>query len=337
MAPGRMLWIGVTCVGLVVSAGTPRAQPQGLSRLIDLYQSGEFGAALHAAADDVQDLRQILQQLNMAVPLLSRAHLPDTAEDKQRRLAIATFALEVVMARRSSTFQDSGRLLLEWACALLRRDSTPMPAERLWHLAAIGVIEGAPDYTTLETHLAHAEKRFPKEPRFVLARAVQAEMQTWYGRVADSNDQLVSRMRIASLTPEVRDEALLRWGFFDLRRGSSRTALDHLNDIGPMSDGYLDYLRHLFLGRALDKSKKPSEAIEAYRRAIIVEPRAQTAQLALASALAAGNSRQEAFDVLNHALSGPRDVLADPWFTYGAGDQRFWPALVTQLRQAVRR
>jgi len=198
-------------------------------------------------------------------------------------------------------------------------------------------MEGAPDFTTLETHLGHAEKRFPKEPRFVLARGVQLEMQTWYGSPPAPNDQLVSQMRIASLTPEVRQEALLRWGFFDLRRGNVRSALDHFNDIGPTTDGYLDYLRLLFIGRALDRSKKQADAIEAYRRAVIVEPHAQTAQLALAATLAAANSRQEAFDVLNHALSGPQDVLADPWFTFGAGDQRFWPALVTQLRQAVRR
>jgi tetratricopeptide (TPR) repeat protein len=204
------------------------------------------------------------------------------------------------------------------------------------------VIEGAADGPTLDTHLDHAEKRFPKEPRFVLARAVAAELQTWYqsepGTVYEpTRGEFVSRLRIAIYTPEVRDEALLRWGFFDLRRGSEKGALDHLNDIGQTADTYLDYLRHLFRGRALDRSNKHAEALDAYRQAVLAEPRAQTARLALAGSLAAGNSRPDAFETLGRALSDARDVLADPWFTYGSADQRFWPALITELRQAVRR
>jgi tetratricopeptide (TPR) repeat protein len=329
-------------VALLALPAGPHSQSQNVAGLIDRYQSGDFGAAVHAAADNTSDLRTLLQQLNMAVPLLARARLPETAADTQRRLAIATFALEVVMARRSSLYRDSGRLLLEWACSLLRRDSTPMPAERLWHLAAIGVIEGAADGMALDTHLDHVEKRFPKEPRLALARAVAAELQTWYqsepGSVYEPTRGLfLSRLRIAAFIPEVRDETLLRWGFFDLRQGNARSALDHLNDIGPTADTYLDYLRHLFRGRALDRSNKHEEALDAYRLAMLAAPHAQTARLALASALASGNSRTDALETLGRALSDAHDVLADPWFTYGSADQRFWPTLITELRQAVRR
>ncbi len=336
MARGRRLWIVLIGVGLLMCDTAPRAQAPEMGAVIDQYQRGEFSAAVRAAApDDIRDLRQLMPRLTGAMPPL----LPELpgAWNEKRRLAIATLALEVVMARRSTTFSDSGRLLLEWACSLLRKNPSPLPAERLWHLAAIGVMEGAPDSTTLDTHLTHAEKRFPKEPRFVLARAVVEEMKSWPVAYMSGADALVSQFRIAVLTPAVRDEALLRWGFFDERRGSFKSALEHLSAIGPQQEPYLEYLRHLFLGRALDRAKKPDEAIESYRRAVAVEPHAQTAQLALAAALAAGNKREDAFAALRQAVSGPGDVLADPWFTYGAGDQRYWPALVTELRQAVRR
>jgi len=333
----RGLWLGLA-VALVALATGPRAQPQNAARLIDQYQSGEFTAAVRAAADNTSDLREVLKTLNEAVPVL----MPGSDANEQRRLAVAAFSLEIVMVRRNSLFGDSGKLLLEWACSLLRRSSTPLPAERLWHLAAIGVIEGAADGRVLDDHMAHAEKRFPKEPRFVLARAVALELQTWpQGHMGGSfegpRDELVSLLRIATFTPEVRDEALLRWGFFDLRQGNERNALDHLNAIGQTADTYVDYLRHLFRGRAFDRSNKPADAIDAYRQAVLAEPRAQTARLALAGALAAGNSRPDAREALGLALTEPRDVLADPWFMYGSADQRFWPTLITELRQAVRR
>lgn len=285
-------------------------------------------------------MRVLLKDLNGAVPVL----MPNSPSSQQRRLAVATFALEVVMLRRNSLFHDSGKLLLEWACSLLRRDATPLPAERVWHLAAIGVVEGSADGRVLDTHLDHAEKRFPKEPRFVLARVVATELQTWpedrlgsAAFVPRDPGELVTRLRLATFVPEVRDEALLRWGFWDLRQGSEKGALDRLNEIGQTADTYVDYLRHLFRGRALDRSDKHAEALDAYRMAVLAEPRAQTARLALASALASGNDRQDAFEALGRALSDATDVLADPWFMYGAADQRFWPARITELRQAVRR
>ncbi len=164
----------------VVGGRAPAAEQPKQPALVDLfgrYERGEFSAAVSEAAQVVvrNDLRVAIRDLNFAVPMW----FPENEANERRRLAVAAFALEFVMVRRADLWKDSGYLLLEWACSLLRRNPTPLPAERLWHLAAIGVIEGAADGVRLEAHLAHAERRFPDEPRFLLARAVAMELLTW--------------------------------------------------------------------------------------------------------------------------------------------------------------
>lgn len=337
--------VAIALMALSVRPGiTAQSANKDLGVLFDRYERGEFGAAVAEAARGEQDLRGVITQLTGRVPVLN----PNSPESQKRRLAIAAFSLEIVMATRSSLFHDqgsqsSGKALLEWACSLLRRSPTPLPAERLWHLAAIGVIEGAVDQLALDVHLAHAIKRFPDEPRLILTKAIDWELQTWpddrgEGRYLGLSEppQLMPAFRAAANRPEVRDEALLRWGFFELRRGSPKSALAHFDEMGATTDRFIDYLRHLFRGRALEKSNRLADAIEEYRLATVVVPTAQTARIALASALNANRQRPEAAALLDSALAAPGDVVADPWFVYGAADQRFYPELMTQLRREVR-
>jgi len=321
------------------------AQPgnKNFGALLDRYQRGEFGAAVTEAAKDEQDLRSVIAQLTAKVPVLN----PNSPESQLRRLTIAAFSLEIVMATRNSLFRDagsqkSGRVLLEWACSLLRRGQTPLPAERLWHQAAFGVIEGASDWEALETHVGHVAKRFPDDPRLPLTKALVWELKSWpddrrEGAGQSGPPELVPAFRLAVVHRDVQDETNLRWGFFELRRGNAKTALGHLDDIGATDDRFIDYLRHLFRGRALERLNRVHDAVEAYHRAVLVQPTAQTARMALAGALVANQQRQEAASLLDGVLAGPLDVLADPWFVFGAADQRFYPDVMTQLRREVRR
>ena len=178
----RFTWVLVSAAGTMVLGASEAARtqdPRGkrpVQEILQDYERGSFNEAVAAAATSAgKDLRVLLRDLNQAVP----GWFPVGFADERRRLAVASLALEVVMERRDALWSDSGKLLLEWACSLLRRNDTPLAAERLWHLAAIGVIQGASDGEALERHLAHAELRFPDEPRFVLAHAVALELRTW--------------------------------------------------------------------------------------------------------------------------------------------------------------
>ena len=345
--PFARVLVSAVAVTLVLGAAGSAApqDPRGrlsVQEILRDYERGEFNAAVTAASVGT-DLRVLIKDLNQAVP----DWLPTGKADERRRLAIASLSLEVVMTRRNALWSDSGKLLLEWACSLLRRNETPLPAERLWHLAAIGVIQGASDAGSLERHLGHAEARFPNEPRFILARAIAIELRTWpeprdgrYVNGARPPSEVVgmaARFEKAVAIPEIRAEAYLRWAFYDLRSNQIARALDHLDRVQGTNDAYLIYLRHLFRGRALTRADRLGEAIDAYQSAMATVPQAQTARLALGSLLARENRRQDAVAVVSNALTLPGGAFDDPWTIYGGADQRFWPTLATELRREVRR
>jgi len=344
MAAGRLIAISVLALAALslssrlATQGQRDELPDDVGPMLDRYQRGEFTAAVAEAARTTRDLRTVIAQLTTKIPTVN----PNGSDSQRRRLTIATFSLEIVMATRNSLFRDSGKLLLEWACSLLRRGETPLPAERLWHQAAFGVIEGAADWEALDKHVAHAAKRFPDDPRLPLTKALVWELHSWpddrrEGAGESGPPELVPALRLAVVHAAVRDETLLRWGFFELRQGQAKAALDHFDAIGATDDRFIDYLRHLFRGRALERTNHIPDAIEAFRRAALVYPSAQTARLALASALVANQQRLEAGSLLDTVLAGPMDVLGDPWFLYGAADQRFYPQVMTNLRREVRR
>jgi hypothetical protein len=119
---------------------------------------------------------------------------------------------------------------------------------------------GSVDVNPLVTLLPHAERRFPDEPRWALVRAMLEERQTWPERRDDGTlsvapnlaSRLTSRFRDAAAKEPTRQEAQLRWGYFELRRGRVDDALSHFELAGTPDDVVLRYWLHLFKGRALD-------------------------------------------------------------------------------------
>jgi tetratricopeptide (TPR) repeat protein len=139
---------------------------------------------------------------------------------------------------------------------------------------------------------------------------------------------------LASIDP-YRDEAKLRLGYTALRRGKPEDALQHL--AGPAkntTDVFIAYLAHLFRGRALDRLKRWDQAVVEYRAAVAAQPGAQTAELALAAALARSGRRGEAAELADRALART-DASFDPWLAYGQGDFRHWARLIADVRKAI--
>ena len=201
-------------------------------------------------------------------------------------------------------------IALEWACSLLR-ETPPLPEERVWHAASVALLERGGARATLLEHLGHAERRFPAEARWALARAVAEEIAMWPeprderpfsipNAVSFRFTQAVTR---AAVLEPVRAEAQLRWGYYELRRGRIDAALSHFKQAGSSTDAVVSYWLHLFTGRALERANRSAEAIAAYQLAVADAPFAQAATVALGAALVEGASIR-GIDVSRHSAPG---------------------------------
>lgn len=246
-------------------------------------------------------------------------------------------------------------LLIEWGCALMRSDAVPRPIERIWHLAAISVAQRRGDFEFLIgspweergnaqdeiEHLAHVIKRVPAEPRFALAQAIAVEWRTWFPRGSRTGRRNLSEAMRAfeGMTKDdaIGAEAALRLGALRLRDRNLRGAIDLFERVEEMTrDRYLIYLARYFRGQALERQTRVAEAEQAYRGALATIPHATSATMALA-ALWFTADRQAESSALVEASVSARPQPLDPWRTYAAADDRFWPELVARLRAEIRR
>jgi tetratricopeptide (TPR) repeat protein len=103
----------------------------------------------------------------------------DAASLRRREFVAATVGLEVAHAAFDVAWPQS-RKLIEWGSELLRRPPKPDEGERLWHLAALPLIQGAFDYRLMIQQKDDVWlKRLPNEPRLLLALLVMLEGDTW--------------------------------------------------------------------------------------------------------------------------------------------------------------
>lgn len=325
----------------------------------------------------MEGLDQYDRHRELAIDALARtAHLGDieaalTAEGEvwinargaedapRRRLVAAMFALEAARVGLDEEWAISARLI-EWGCTALRKQKTPLAAERLWHRAALALIEGAYDFEFLGGplstagrgpvgHLIHAAARFPDDPSIVMARAFLSTSKNilpvannlWDGQASGLPSETVARLQDAAAVPSLAAEARIRLAFLHLEDNRFETAIEDLNfaDARPL-DTDLRYLSALFRAWTSVRQRKPDEAIASFRRALEAVPDAQTAALALGSALYLRGDRDEAAAVVESALAATSVALPervrDPWLMYGYGDFRLWPQRIAALREAVR-
>jgi len=177
-------------------------------------------------------------------------------------------------------------------------------------------------------HLDHVTKRFPDEPRFMLAQGIARPQwpddafKAFTAVIGDEDVGGEAAMRLGALEMRLnkRDEALKR---FELAEDLTR-------------DPYVVYLARFFTRQFLERQRQVDAATEAYRGAVAAWPHAQAATMALASLLFDAGRRVEA-QTLAGAMLAAKPPARDPWREFVHADNRFWPQLVGRLRAEIRK
>lgn len=290
----------------------------------------------------VDSLKTLHGDLERLAPewLATRAFAPELM-----RRTVAAFALEAAYAKLDRS-ADAAELI-EWGCRQIRRHAPPDAFDEQWHRTAFALLSGAIDPDALEAHVTHVKFQFPAEPRLAFERAVAAEQRTapfFTGSKSTDRDlfnqrtEAAKRYRDAAKSGDAptRREALVRLSHVQLALGDAKAAIDALDDAASAtrSDPDIAYLAALFRGQALEQLGRTEPAIQAYRNALAVVPRAQSASTALAALLFRHGQRDDADREIAAMLQ--RGGSADPWWAYWPADFRRAPELIAALRNDVR-
>jgi tetratricopeptide (TPR) repeat protein len=333
------LALGSRRLDLQVGRDPTRERTSQAIDLLEYYNLGEYEAVRTALVNAASgDLGVVLQALKRDAATWIASDGPRLAP--RRRLTVAMFALDVARAGLDHQWVRSQEIL-EWSCALLRKEREPGAAERTWHLAALALIEGARDMRALDQHVAHLKSLFPDEPRLLLVDAFRRESEYWnliytISGVADGGAPggVIPALETAKKRRENEREANLRLGYLLERAGRFPDAIETLGRVAPGDDPGQLYLSQLFLGWAYDGLDRTADAERAFRAAIDAMPGAEVATLALAVHLYERGRRDEA-DTLTDEMLGRQPRVIDPWRIYGYGDLRRWPALMDKLRTEI--
>jgi Tfp pilus assembly protein PilF len=126
-------------------------------------------------------------------------------------------------------------------------------------------------------------------------------------------------------------EAHIRLGWFLHRVGRHQEAIAMLDAApGSAQDPALTFLRHLFKGHAFVAMDRLNDAIVEYRMATQAVPGAQSARVALMSALTARGDSGQAQAIGQQIETSP--PVGDPWWNYWLGDYRFYATALETLR-----
>jgi tetratricopeptide (TPR) repeat protein len=386
----RQLIIAFSLLVACVTIGHPAAQAPTATALLDRYAHGEFDAVANELAD-IKDFSDILKELQHGGQGWIDAGGP--AQRERRELVAATFAMEAAragewenwklvqhinlnppfgspnmgastIAHQRESYQPEDpifwrppALLLEWGCALFRKDEAPRPIERWWQLAALGVAERAEDFEFLVgspfeargnpkdemEHLKHVAARFPNERRFALAQGIALEWRSWpehpKGSARRGSGVTEAQQVFESLQSDdvVGAEATMRLGVLRYREGATDEALKLFDKVEDVTrDRYVIYLARYFRGEALERKSLLPDAERAYRSAFDTIPGAQSATMALSHLLFTRGAHQDAAAIVNASLA-MRPQPADPWRGWADADDRFWPELITRLRAEIKK
>ncbi len=253
---------------------------------LDAYRAGQFDRVV-AELDRETNFKDILEQLRRDGPRWISAAGP--SEVPRRQLVAATFALEAARVGQryewkliqmqepmcsASDLQPLNvlywkppPLLIEWGCALFRKDEKPRPIERWWQMAALAVAQRSEDTQFLVgdpkigkgigpgeigniadeiKHLDHVWKRFPEEQRFVLGQAIARDRE-W-------PEDSVQAYRALEKDPIVGGEALMRLGAMHMRHRNIPEALKAFERAQTITrDPYVIFLANYFSGQIYER------------------------------------------------------------------------------------
>jgi tetratricopeptide (TPR) repeat protein len=328
------------------ASGLPERQtavpPAPIVELLDAYDAGRFETVEKIVAA-IPDLAKFSLDLQKASNSWVAAARPDATQ--RRRLIAAAVALEAAGVHIQQW--PVGRDLLKWAAFFTNR-GPPTEAEHVWNLAAVALIQGAQDSTPL---INEAILRFPAEDRFHLAEAIARELHSWRlvhyvqptGRSGFGNRSPTAILRdvVKAFEPllaraSIRAEVHLRLGQTYLRLNQPKVALEHLLQVEPLAkDPFLRYLANYCSGKAREAMGDAAGAEAAYRRALEIFPRAQSASFAYAALAFDRDARDEAHAIVESAIATETRV-EDPWRAYQAADFRFWTSFVALVRRGLR-
>lgn len=351
---------------LVVSVAVHGATPDGIvmqstrdrvAAALDMYARGAHAEGLvrlrgkAPLRDTVRDFRGHVASWVDNDPVLLG----------QRRAVAMAVTVELAREAVAGTQAEYAavRPLVEWMCAAIRKGPRT-DAERLFHLATIGLMQGAGDEFgilgdrgggVLNGHLSHAVERFPWEPRLKLALIMtRPEMLVVATRplgrelpltgtarsslpYADRDDVLrdtFGRLETLTQEPLLEHEVLLRRGVLRFLSDAADATVD-LQAAAQSPEPFVRYLAHLMLGIVYERSADTRSAIAAYSRAVSETP-ATAASMALASLLFREGQVDDAAQVAEAWARRPNND--DPWRQFVFGDYRLVPDFLAALRRS---
>ncbi len=320
------------CVCLLVLLGTA-----GVFRRLDVEAAGRAQASPATIADQLDAYA-------------------DWAAGKSRDVALAQMDLDAARPALARSKKQAGAAarLVEWACPYVRSHSPLTDFDRAWQLAALAVLEGGIDGRALQAHLDHAQGFLP-EPRLLLARGIVEEQsiapsetsagpaQTVQAPAAAveaerlrAAERAIARFHDAEKSENVRAEAALRLGHVQLVVHRYEDALSSWTDVEQATqEPALLYLARLFRGLAYEGLGRNADARAAYAGAASVSPGAHSVSIRLA-ALAFRAGRADESNRMLEALLRDDDPRRDPWWSYYAGDWRFWYPRIERVRELMK-
>jgi hypothetical protein len=320
--------------------------PPSISDLLDRYQKGGFDAPTRlASATDPTQLRSLL--IKAADAWIGR----DSSDIINRRLVATAFAIELAQARLA--FDNPTLIIvLDWAKKEWHKGSAS-PAERVWTRAALALVERSnrisPARATsgpmakilrstgrkswIQTFIDDAVDRFPDDARVRLARVLS---------LPPSRD-LNPLVRLTA-DPEIGPDALVELAFlmFRFERDDIETvkrleAATRLAEqaVNRAVEPWTRYVGHFIAALVHEQEGRYQDAMREYGAALKTVPHAQSASIALAQLLLRDNQPDAAFDLINRSMTERPDG-DDPWRLFEYREYVRWPALIAEVRKAIR-
>jgi VWFA-related protein len=341
-----------------------------LPSLLERYHRGDYSAVVgeFRSASNVDEASELLRREGQR--WIEEA---ESGSASRRRAVAAALALEIggptyplpdwsTSREGRLAWREHRRPLFLWGAALLVESVRVSDVERTWYLAAIASLQGKEQFRhdmgyrrETEGLLAQAIARVPDEGRHRwtdarvveqwLESGVQAprmkpdEVRNAYEAAASrADDDLRAEMQLHLVSRflganRATDEAL--GPIVDpARREAAQEALARTAFAeGLTGDDFLVYMSRFFRGRLHDRLDQRPEAEAAYRAALEVFPRAQSASMPLATLLFLRGEEAEARRLVDAVLASPG--AEDPWRVYFLQDYRRLPLYIEQMRAAL--